>query len=101
MSTVSTYLSVIHDIDTHILRCGGPYPTWYCGVAADPRQRLFVDHGVDAQHGPYIFRDCGTDTLARVVEQHFLNKNCKGGPGGGDRNTRFVYAYKITLTTRE
>ena len=103
MSTVSnaSETQIIADIDAHIRNCGGTYSAWYCGIASDPRQRLFTDHNVDEKNGAWIIRDCGTDTAARRVEEHFLKKGCKGGGGGGDRTTRYVYAYKITNTTRE
>jgi hypothetical protein len=92
-------LSLIDDIENYILGHGGPFSAWYCGVASDPRQRLLVDHNVNEMFGPWIARDCGTDTAARAVELYFLLQGCKGGPGGGDRNTRYAYAYKITAST--
>ncbi len=91
----------IYDIDSYIKKFGGPYSAWYCGVATDPRERLFKDHNVDERSGAWIFRALTTDTEARQVEAWFLAKGCKGGPGGGDRSSRYVYAYKITPTTRE
>ena len=68
---------------------------------ADPKDRLFDDHNVDRENGRWIRRDCGTDTVARQVEASFHKKGCDGGPGGGDSNTKYVYAYKITSTTVE
>lgn len=103
MSTVSilTVAQAIPEIDAHITKCGGGYAGWYCGIASDPRKRLFTDHRVDEKDGSWIYRDLGTDTSARRVEDHFINKGYKGGGGGGDRATRFAYAYKITWSTRE
>lgn len=88
-------------IDAHIRQCGGAYSEWYCGIASDPRERLFTVHLVDERYGAWIYRDCGNDATARRVEEHFHKKGCKGAGGGGDGGTRFVYAYKITTTTRE
>jgi hypothetical protein len=103
MSTVSSVpeTQVIADIDNYIRQNGGVYSAWYCGIASDPRQRLFVDHNVDQHNGAWIYRDCGTDTAARCAEDCFLRKGCKGDGGGGDWTSRYVYAYKITSTTRE
>ncbi len=103
MSTVSTktVATIIAEIDAYIRKCGGTYSSWYCGVAANPRDRLFKDHNVDEHRGQWIHADAGTDTKARQVEKHFLDKGCKGGGGGGDHTTRHVYAYRITSTTRE
>jgi len=74
---------------------------WYVGIASDPRDCLFNRHGVNEQQGAWIFRDCGTDTAARAVEQYFHSKGCKGAGGGGGPETRYLYAYVITSTTRE
>jgi len=54
-----------------------------------------------AEKSWWIFKDCGSDLIARQVEKYFHLRGCQGGPGGGDRDTRFVYAYKITRTTVE
>jgi hypothetical protein len=91
--------AIINGIENYILGNGGPFSAWYCGVAADPRRRVLVDHNVNETSGRWTASDCGTDTAARAVELYFLSKGCKGGPGGGDRDTRYVYAYRITPTT--
>jgi hypothetical protein len=89
------------DILAHMQKCGGALAAWYCGIASDPRDCLFNRHGVDEKNGTWIFRNCGTDTAARAVEQYFHSKGCKGAGGGGGPETRFIYAYAITSTTRE
>jgi hypothetical protein len=91
----------INDIDAYIRKNGGGYSASYCGVASDPTQRLFTDHNVNQQSGPWIYHRLANDTDARRVEGHFLSKGCKGGPGGGDRSSHYVYAYKITPSTNE
>lgn len=100
-TTMSTEQKVIAEIDAYIRQNGGVYSAWYVGIAADPRKRLFEDHNVREHGDLWIYRDCGTDVAARRVEQCFLRMGCKGGDGGGYRNTRYAYAYKITPTTRE
>jgi hypothetical protein len=94
-------MSIISDIDTYIAEGGGGYPAWYCGIAANPRDRLFNDHRVAEKNGLWIYRDCGTDTVARQVERYFLQRGCQGGRSGGNRSTRYIYSYKITMTTLE
>jgi hypothetical protein len=59
------------------------------------------DHSVDEKTGAWIFRNAGSDLIAREVENYLLSMGCKGGDGGGGPTTRFVYAYRITRTTRE
>jgi hypothetical protein len=100
MSHVSLIGSVVADIAAHIKANGGRYRDWYCGIAADPRDRLFGAHQVSVQ-GAWIYRNCGSDHAARRVEDHFHNLGCQGAGGGGGRDTVYVYAYKITPFTRE
>ena len=92
---------VVGEIAAHIRDCGGAYSGWYVGIAAKPRDRLFTDHNVSEKNGSWIIRDAGSDAVARQIEQYFLDRGCKGGPGGGDWDSRFVYAYAITALTRE
>lgn len=102
MSAVTKEQQIINDFENYIRQKGGGYSAWYCGVASDPKSRLFNDHNVDKNNGAWIHSgDAGNDQTARNVEDYFLKKGCKGGGGGGDGSTRYVYAYKITSTTRE
>ena len=101
MSAVASVEKIAAEIDGYIRNVGGDYPAWYCGIASKPRDRLFVDHNVDEKGGNWIYRDAGADTAARNIEEYFIKKGCKGGGGGGDSGSRYVYAYKITSTTRE
>lgn len=89
------------DLLAHIQKCGGPFGAWYCGIASDPRDCLFNRHGVNEKADAWIFRNCGTDTSARAIEQRFHELGCKGAGGGGGPDTRFIYAYRITTDTRE
>ena len=80
---------------------GTHYHQFYVGIATDPKDRLINGHGIN--HAiPHIYWDqaLGTDTV-RAIEKYFLEKGTKGGPGGGDNSTRYIYAYLITPTTRQ
>ncbi len=92
---------IVSEMEAHMRECGGAYPAWYAGIASRPQGRLFVDHGVRKTLDSYIVKDCGSDTLARQVEQYFLERGCKGGPGGGDNLTRYVYVYRVAAHTSE
>lgn len=86
----------------YMAQWGGRYADWYCGIASDPRDRLFNAHCVKEQGGAWIIRECANDACAREVEAYFVNTlSTAGGPGGGDGATRYVYAYKMSPTTRE
>ncbi|HRX63486.1 MAG TPA: hypothetical protein P5060_00050 [Candidatus Absconditabacterales bacterium] len=79
------------------------FKDWYVGIASNPEERLFQQHNVDRQNGNW----CCTEALfttddARAVEKYFIDQHgTKGGTGGGDHTTKFVYAYFITSNTVE
>ena len=78
------------------------YRSWYVGIADDPQRRLFAEHNVKKEVGPWIYRKCYNDTSAREVEQVLIkNLKTQGGPGGGDDSTIYVYAYEIKSYTKE
>jgi len=81
--------------------CGGIYSEWYVGISENARSRLFQDHSVDEKNDNWIFSRAMSSETARRIEQHFLSLGTKGGPGGGDNNADFVYAYKINSHTIE
>ena len=89
-------------IKDHIQNNGGNYSAWYAGIASDVNQRLFSDHNVDEKNGQWAWAECESADAARDVEDYFFNTlGTKGGPGGGDRTTKYIYAYKITSSTKE
>jgi len=92
---------VFADIKAHIAHCGGSYSSWYVGIAADPRDRLFNRHSVSETGDSWIYRICDSNQDARTVENALLRLGTKGGPSGGDNATKSVYAYKIGPHTLE
>ena len=97
---MKTLTDIANEIQAHINSCGGFISQWYVGIAKDPVDRLFIDHQVSEANDSYIARDCTTATNARTIEKYFLDKGADGGTGGGSYDTRFVYAYRKTLTTK-
>lgn len=94
--------NIINDILNYIRRNGGRFRDWYVGIASNPKARLFTDHNVRQHRGLWIHSaDLGSEAAARKVEQYLLSLGCRGGPGGGDWGSRYVYAYKVTPLTRE
>ena len=94
-----TKQEIISDVKNYI---GNNFSNWYIGIAADPRQRLFVDHNVDEKNGNWIFSKAQSSDEARDIEMYFIdNLRTKGDSGGGDDTTEFVYAYFTTPTTQE
>ena len=90
---------VYDEIVAHINKQGGPYSSWYCGIAANWQSRLFDDHKVPRKDHWYVARQCYNNEAARSVEDALVEAGCDGGPGGGDASTVCVYAYlKGTMT---
>ncbi len=87
---------IINDITIHFKDT--VYKDCYVGITSDVDSRLFGDHNVSRKNG-WIYRYTSSDSVAREVEQHFLNKGMDGGSGGGDEDSIFVYAYQKTTTT--
>lgn len=98
---MATKQEIINVIADHVSKRGGNYSEWYVGIATDPGERLFDDHSVDEKNGHWIHHPCVSSDDAREIEDYFIAKGMKGGPGGGDSGTKAVYAYKITNSTRE
>jgi len=64
------------------------YSAWTIGVTDDPERRK-TEH--DSPKQWYHWR-ADTETIARDVEKHFLDKGMKGGTGGGE-NLNYVYIF--------
>jgi len=88
-------------ITSYVAKNGGRCSEWYAGIAANPRRRLFNDHAVRESGDAWIYHPCNSSDAARDVEDSLFRLGMKGGPGGGDDSTGFVYAYKIAHHTIE
>ena len=88
---------IIDDITNHFKN--KVYKDCYVGITSNVEDRLFGDHNVSKENGHWIYRSASSDSVAREIEQHFLDKGMDGGPGGGDEDAKIVYAYKKTTTT--
>lgn len=78
---------------------GIPYKNCYIGITSDPERRLFVEHKVSRESGRYIYRTASSHAVAREIERYFVEKGMQGGTGGGDKDSRIVYAYQKTKYT--
>lgn len=94
---------LISQIENYIAQNGGqttPYG-WYVGITSDPERRLFTEHRVNRNDGPWIYGPTSSEAEARQVEQYFLTRGYHGGTGGGDQSAIYVYAYRIAWYTVE
>jgi len=75
---------------------------WYIGIAENARERLFNEHNVNEDNGAWIYNMASSSEVARDIEEELISElGTKGGGGGGNDKTDYVYAYKITGTTKE
>ena len=98
---MKTAQQVYDDLVAYMNKFTNPKSAWYAGIAANARDRLFNDHGVDEKNGQWAYDTCATSEDARAVEEALLKLSCKGGGGGGDDTTKACYVYFITNSTRE
>ena len=78
------------------------YPSWYVGIASDPKARIFKDHKVSEIFGKWVYKNAGSEETARTVEKYIIdNHKTQGDIGSGDNMTTNVYAYLITNSTEE
>lgn len=94
-------MSVINEFENHMGQYAQTYGEFYCGIASDPKQRVYNDHNVDSHDPTVMIKSCNSSQTARDIEKYFLDKGCKGGDGGGNWQTTYVYVYKINPNTRQ
>ena len=66
----------------------GTYSAWTIGVTDDPDRRK-QEHD-NLQHWHHW--NASTEDVARSIEDHFLDKGCKGA-GGGRGDADYVYIF--------
>lgn len=68
------------------------YSIWTIGITNDPERRKneHENEGKNVKYWSHWTAD--SESIARKVEQHFLDKGMKGGGGGGE-NPRYVYVF--------
>lgn len=96
---VKSESEIKRDIKVYIDKEGSPYRTWYVGITNDPKHRLFNEHGVEEKNSWCIYREASSVEVARRVEDYFITLGTDGAPGGGDEDSKWVYAYRKTSYT--
>jgi len=93
--------SITNDFEAFMGKNGTKYNQFYVGITSDLNGRLSSGHGID-NTVPCIWSNnpMPSDTI-HAIEKFFLNKGTRGGPGGGDNNIRYIYAYLIGPRTRQ
>lgn len=68
------------------------YPDWTIGVTDRPNERK-QEHEQDGKDISYWRHwNASTESVAREIEYHFLDKGCMGA-GGGPGNADYVYIF--------
>ena len=93
---------IVDEIIDYIITCPGKsFSNYYAGITKNPKDRLFNDHNVDEESGCWLYRKAINITHARDAEKILLDKGMKGGDGGGDNSSVYVYCYMITNQTKQ
>ena len=93
--------TIIDEISEHINTQGGDYSDWYIGITDDIRRRLFSKHNVPETNAWFIYRAAADRAAAEMIENYFIDLGCIGCQGGGGEDSRIVYAYLITSSTKQ
>ena len=92
--------TIVKNIRSRIDEQGGKPSEWYVGITQDVEGRVFGDHkvsrSVDSLH---IECKALNHQAACDAEKALIGLGCNGGPGGGDEDAVFVYAYWKALYT--
>ncbi len=73
------------------MRVKSKYSIWTIGVTDDPERRK-TEHTENDDTKYWKQWDADSETAARNVEKHFLDKGMKGGGGGGG-SADYVYIF--------
>ena len=65
----------------------------HVGITKDPKRRLFDEHKITDEDYWWIYIEAEDVDTAREVELYFLRIGMRGGSGGGDNETKFVYCF--------
>lgn len=79
------------------------FSNWYVGLADQPKQALFEQHGVRDAEDPWLYKQLLTHRAARTVSQYFIEHLKTAGelPPEQSENVDCVYLYKISAHTRQ
>jgi len=92
---------IIKQIEEYINSEGSGFAAWYCGITDDIERRLRGEHQVAEQDPWWIARMAANKKAAELIEKYFHDQGCQGDQGGGNENSKYVYAYLIRKSTKE
>jgi hypothetical protein len=91
---------IVNEIEAHLQKSNAKnYNDFYIGITNDIQRRLHDEHNVPQKDHWFIWREAVNETQSRAVEKHFIGKGMKGGDGGGNETSIYVYCYEISNST--
>jgi len=92
---------IIAEIEAYILRFGGAFREWYVGFAHDPKQALYVKHGL-RKGDPGVLRTTHIDVQAADIVRYFVTRRRTMGEAQGalESGKVHMYAYKLQDHTK-
>nr|WP_315407774.1 hypothetical protein [uncultured Prevotella sp.] len=97
-----SYNDIIKAFNEHLKKSGKQfYNDFYIGITDDIERRLFTEHKVPKEGHWFIYAHADNSLIARNVEKYFLDLGMRGGQGGGDTDTEWVYCYIVSQYTTE
>ena len=95
-------LYIERDLNRYIRKHGNNFRKWFIGISSDPEKSLFKEHNVDKCDEHWIYILASSNEVAKKIKNSFIKaKNLEGVSERGDRNSRYIYAYKITDGTKQ
>lgn len=95
--TILSVQQLKFQVIAHVKAYGGDFTRWYVGVTDDPERALFDEHGVDREHGVWVFRQAMSFRAVENAQTFFIRAlGMDGKPYPADRPTAEVdclYAY--------
>lgn len=84
---------------TNLIESHDPnYKNWYVGITDDINRRS-SEHNITNEKAGYV--DAISKENAQTIETHLLSLGCRGGTGGGNSLSKYVYVYHISQSTNE
>jgi len=87
---------IIAAIKVFVRRNSGFLDSWYIGITNDIGRRL-SNHGINYEEDICEYWTASSSDVARRIEDYFIkNYDFEGNPGGGKRDSKIVYVFKLS-----
>lgn len=94
-----TFYEIRANLSKYFFQGRDDYNKWYVGITNDIDSRVHGDHNVPREVDSFYSAQADSNEIARQIESYFIERGMGGGTGGGDSNSKYVYAYHKTSST--